>query len=65
MQRATVAMPALMGGSLPTATPILPIEIIGQSAFKNYKPTSVLLLLNLVDINDLSDDEKYNGSVNN
>lgn len=59
MQRASVAMPALMGGALPAATPILPIEIIGQAALKNYKATSILLLLNTVAPDTLEDDDQY------
>lgn len=59
MQRASIAAPALMGGPLPVAAPILPIEIIGGANLKPSKPTAILLLLNCVLPEELEDDDEY------
>lgn len=59
MQRASVAAPALMGGPLPIAAPILAIEIIGGANLRSFKPTSILLLLNTVLPEELEDDAQF------
>lgn len=61
MQRANVAAPALMGGQLPIAAPILPIEIIGGANLRPSKPTNILLLLNTVVSEELEDDDQFEG----
>jgi splicing factor U2AF 65 kDa subunit len=59
MQRASVAAPALMGGPMALAAPILAIEIIGGANLRPSKPTSILMLLNCVLPEDLEDDAEF------
>lgn len=51
----------MIEGALPgagTGKPILPIEILGTSGLKPAEPTTVLMLLNLCDYNDLRNDDR-------
>ena len=61
MQKATALTQNNLSGPLPMAQPILPVEIIGQAGLKPGKPTSILLLLNLVLPEDLEDDVEFEG----